>query len=179
MDTKHGTPLDWLLLGFVLLALYALATCGQRGEWLQTPTPTLTPPTTAQGSPTSTPEPVITAEPTPISLPTPVLDTRDPIEIVFPAHERPMARCIREYEAHDWYLRSDQEGDAFFPPGSRGWFQIHGYYHGFRFDKYGGWDAAFDPLVNTKVAWEIVEEYGWTLWSTYALCSTMMAYTYA
>lgn len=95
---------------------------------------------------------------------------KDPVEIVFPASEWAIAKCIRSYEAHDWATRSDQVGDSFLPPGSRGWFQIHGLFHMDRFTKYGGWDMAFDPLVNTRVAWEIVQQYGWSQWSTYRYC---------
>lgn len=89
----------------------------------------------------------------------------DPIEIVFPPEHWETARCIRAYESEGIPTKVGDHGD------SRGWFQINRRWHEYRFKQYGGWDMAFDEMVNTQVAWEIVQEYGWSQWSTYRLCS--------
>lgn len=82
--------------------------------------------------------------------------------VLWPEGERARAACIvaQESEWLPWKV-----GRA----GERGLFGIHPV-HAWRFEKYGGWDMAFDPMVNAQVAKEIWDEQGWVPWTSAPGC---------
>lgn len=82
--------------------------------------------------------------------------------VLWPEAERARARCIVDQES-EWLPGA--VGDA----GERGIFGIHPI-HAWRFEKYGGWDTAFDPMVNALVAREIWGEQGWVPWTSAPGC---------
>jgi hypothetical protein len=104
------------------------------------------------------PSATLAACPPPVNeITPPSCKVTEPIIVFFPAEEWATAVYVRGRESSNlpWVV-----GAA----GERGLFQIHPV-HAARFDRFGGWDAAFDPWANTEVAAELWREFGWQPWS--------------
>jgi len=79
-----------------------------------------------------------------------------PLSDPWPAAQIPTRDCIIGRESHydTWAV-----GAA----GERGLMQIHPV-HAWRFEPYGGFDAAFTPEVNLLVGYELYRDQGWWPW---------------